>query len=68
MQQRKYKDRLKIEHFFSLTKKSKLILLRYDHKTSVFRRSILLIILNIIFIKTNKNNDDLSVNKKYIMC
>ena len=48
-------------------KKSELILLRYDYKTSVFRGLILLIILNIIFTKTNKNNDDLLVNKKYIM-
>ena len=62
----KYKDILKIERFFSLTKKSKLILLRYDRKTSVFRGSILLIILNIIFTKTNKNNDGILVNKKYI--
>ena len=63
---KKYKNRLKIECFFLLTKKSKLILLRYDRKTSVFRGSILLIILNIIFTKTNKNNDGILVNKKYI--
>ena len=52
--QEKYKERLKIERFFSHLKRSQKIQLRTDRKTDTYLGSILLIILNIIFIRTDK--------------
>jgi hypothetical protein len=53
--QERYNDRLKIERFFALTKKSRLIQLRYDRKKIVFLGTILLILLNITFIRAKMN-------------
>ena len=49
--QEKYIDRLKIERFFSLLKKFPNINYRYDRKTNTFMGSILMVLLNVVYMK-----------------
>ena len=50
--QEKYINRLKIERFFSLTKKFPKIIQRYDRKSICFMGSIKMILLNIAYIRS----------------
>jgi hypothetical protein len=49
--QEKYIDRLKIERFFSLLKKFPNIIHRHDRKTITYMGSILMVLLNIVYMK-----------------
>jgi uncharacterized protein YjaG (DUF416 family) len=49
--QEKYIDRLKIERFFALLKKFPNINHRHDRKTNTFMGSILIVLLNIVYMK-----------------
>jgi hypothetical protein len=49
--QEKYIDRLKIERFFALLKKFPNINHRHDRKTNTFMGSILMVLLNVVYMK-----------------
>jgi hypothetical protein len=50
--QKKYIDRLKIERFFSLTKKFLKIINRHDRKTITYLGSIKIVLLNIVYMRS----------------
>ena len=53
--QKRYNNRLKIEQFFSTIKSYHKIHVRMDKLLDVFIGSIIIVLLNIIYIKTNTN-------------